>query len=107
MNQPDKYAEPHGSKERIEEQLRIALGGHPDSELWGKHGLIAATMRCVEAVQNLDQLIYQWEKRAKTSDKLANDYADIEEWQSANRCKTKGGVIRSMTAELKQWMKML
>jgi hypothetical protein len=41
----EKYAEPRGSKERIEEQLRIALDGHPESELWGENGLIAATMR--------------------------------------------------------------
>ena len=32
-------------QERVEEQLRIALDGHPESELWGENGLIAATMR--------------------------------------------------------------
>lgn len=50
----EKYAEPHGSKERVEEQLRVALNGHSDSELWGEHGLIAATMRCVEAIEKID-----------------------------------------------------
>lgn len=50
----EKYAEPHGSKERVEEQLRIALDGHHESELWGEHGLIAATMRCVDAIEKLD-----------------------------------------------------
>ena len=50
----EKYAEPHGSKERVEEQLRIALDGHSESELWGEHGLIAATMRCVDAIEKLD-----------------------------------------------------
>jgi hypothetical protein len=49
-----KYAEPHGSKERVEEQLRIALDGHTESELWGEYGLIAATMRCVAAIEQLD-----------------------------------------------------
>lgn len=54
---PIKYAEPHGSKERVEEQLRIALNGHSESELWGEHGLIAATMRCVEAVNKIEDLV--------------------------------------------------
>ena len=53
----EKYAEPHGSKERVEEQLRIALDGDPCSELWGEHGLIAATMRCVEAVGKTEDLV--------------------------------------------------
>lgn len=48
----EKYADPSGpqrtrgcSQERIEEKLRFALDGHPESELWGENGLIAATMR--------------------------------------------------------------
>ena len=56
MNQ---YTEPHGSKERIEEQLRIALEGHADSELWGEHGLIAATMRCVHGYEKLQSELTQ------------------------------------------------
>jgi hypothetical protein len=34
----------------IEAKMRGELGGHPDSELWGDAGLIAATMRCVDAL---------------------------------------------------------
>jgi hypothetical protein len=34
----------------IEIVMRAELGGHPDSELWGDAGLIAATMRCVDAL---------------------------------------------------------
>ena len=52
----EKYADPSGprrmigcSQERVEEQLRIALDGHPESELWGENGLIAATMRSANA----------------------------------------------------------
>jgi hypothetical protein len=52
LSDAEKYADPSGprrmigcSQERVEEQLRIALDGHPDSELWGENGLIAATMR--------------------------------------------------------------
>ena len=37
-------------RDNFEERLRIELGGHPDSELWGDAGLIAATMRCVDAL---------------------------------------------------------
>jgi len=36
--------------DNFEERLRVELGGHPDSELWGDAGLIAATMRCVDAL---------------------------------------------------------
>ena len=55
----DKYADPSGprrmigcSQERVEEQLRIALDGHPESELWGENGLIAATMRAANATSS-------------------------------------------------------
>jgi septal ring factor EnvC (AmiA/AmiB activator) len=51
----DKYKEPHGSKERVEEQIRIALDGHPDSQLWGENGLLAATMRCVYGYEKLER----------------------------------------------------
>lgn len=37
-------------RDNFEENLRFELGGHPDSELWGDAGLIAATMRCVDAL---------------------------------------------------------
>jgi hypothetical protein len=39
----------------IEDKIRLELGGHPDSELWGEAGLIAATMRCVDAVSELTE----------------------------------------------------
>ena len=34
----------------IEDKMRVELGGHPNSKLWGEAGLIAATMRCVDAL---------------------------------------------------------
>lgn len=37
--------------QHAEKAMRKALRGHPNSELWGDHGLIAATMKCVDAVQ--------------------------------------------------------
>lgn len=37
--------------QHAEKLMRRALRGHSDSELWGEHGLITATMRCVEEVQ--------------------------------------------------------
>lgn len=47
LSDAEKYARPcdGASIFRVEEQLRIALDGHQDSELWGENGLIAATMR--------------------------------------------------------------
>ena len=64
LSDAEKYADPSGprrmigcSQERVEEQLRIALDGHPESELWGENGLLAATMRCVEAVGKIEDLV--------------------------------------------------
>lgn len=54
------------------------------------------------ALLMLADLIEQWEKRAQTADKLANDAAGAGEWTTSQRCKTKAGVIRSMTIELKR-----
>jgi len=39
----------------IEIVMRCALGGHPDSELWGEAGLIAATMRCVDTLSEVTE----------------------------------------------------
>jgi hypothetical protein len=39
----------------IEIVMRAELGGHPDSELWGDAGLIAATMRCVDALDEVTE----------------------------------------------------
>ena len=64
LSDAEKYADPSGprrmrgcSQERVEEQLRIALDGHPESELWGENGLIAATMRCVDAIGMIEDLV--------------------------------------------------
>lgn len=37
-----------------EEKVKLALGGHKNSELWGECGLLAATMRLVNSVQDKD-----------------------------------------------------
>ena len=42
-------------RDQLEERLRVELGGHPDSELWGDTGLIAATMRCVDALDGVTE----------------------------------------------------
>ena len=42
--------EARGQLAGVEDKMRVELGGHPDSELWGEAGLIAATMRCVDAL---------------------------------------------------------
>ena len=48
------------SQERVEEQLRIALDGHPESELWGENGLIAATMRAARVASTLEDVIQKF-----------------------------------------------
>ena len=42
--------EARGELAGIEDKMRVELGGHPNSGLWGEAGLIAATMRCVDAL---------------------------------------------------------
>ena len=56
-------------RDQLEERLRVELGGHPDSELWGDAGLIAATMRCVDA---LDVVTEQRDRLAAALGKLAD-----------------------------------
>ena len=38
-------------------EIRRALGGHRCSMLWSATGLIAATMRCVEAIGQIEDLV--------------------------------------------------
>jgi hypothetical protein len=39
------------------DEIRRALMGHRRSELWGDKGLIAATMRCVDALGMIEDLV--------------------------------------------------
>lgn len=39
------------------DEIRRALMGHRRSELWGDNGLIAATMRCVDAIGMIEDLV--------------------------------------------------
>jgi hypothetical protein len=57
-------------RDGMEEKLRIELRGHPDSELWGDAGLIAATMRCVDA---LDVVTAQRDRLAEALLELRNN----------------------------------
>ena len=57
-------------RDNFEERLRVELGGHPDSELWGDAGLIAATMRCVDA---LDEVTEQRDRLAAVLLALRNN----------------------------------
>ena len=56
-------------RDQLEGRLRVELGGHPDSKLWGDAGLIAATMRCVDA---LDTATEQRDRLAEALRKLAD-----------------------------------
>ena len=39
------------------DEIRRALFGHRKSQLWGDNGLIAATMRCVNAIGRIEDLV--------------------------------------------------
>ena len=58
--------EARGQLAEIEDKMRVELGGHPNSKLWGEAGLIAATMRCVDALgevtEQRDRLLEQQEQ---------------------------------------------
>ena len=58
-------------RDQLEERLRVELGGHPDSELWGDAGLIAATMRCVDA---LDTVTEQRDRLAAVLQRIRDGY---------------------------------
>ena len=38
-------------------EILHVLAGHESSELWGEGGLLAATMRCVEAISKIEDLV--------------------------------------------------
>jgi len=50
-------------RDAIEAKIRIELRGHPDSELWGDAGLIAATMRCVDALDEVTEQRDEWKAK--------------------------------------------
>jgi hypothetical protein len=62
--------EARGQLAGIEDKMRVELGGHPNSKLWGEAGLIAATMRCVDA---LDVVTAQRDRLAKACDQYSED----------------------------------
>ena len=67
------FAEPPdgATKCRVEEMLRGYLGGLPESELWGENGLVAATMRCVEAVGKLEDMYTRMDPKGFFARKIA------------------------------------
>ena len=50
-------------RDGFEAKLRIELRGHSDSELWGDAGLIAATMRCVDAHDEAIEQRDEWKAK--------------------------------------------
>ena len=76
-------------RDQLEGRLRVELGGHPESELWGDTGLIAATMRCVDA---LDSVTEQRDRLSKHLNVLAY-WRDISECDCHNPLPN-GGCLR-------------
>lgn len=63
--------EARGQLAGIENKMRGELGGHPDSELWGDAGLIAATMRCVD---ELDAVTEQRDRLVAVLQRIRDGY---------------------------------
>ena len=76
-------------RDQLEGRLRVELGGHPESELWGDTGLISATMRCVDA---LDSVTEQRDRLSKHLNVLAY-WRDISECDCHNPLPN-GGCLR-------------
>lgn len=64
----------------IEDKMRIELRGYHDSKLWGDAGLIAATMRCVDA---LDVVTAQRDRLAEALHKVSRSWNYVEVAQQA------------------------
>jgi hypothetical protein len=64
----------------IEDKMRVELGGHPNSKLWGEAGLIAATMRCVDA---LGEVTAQRDRLAVALCKVVDAWSHAE-WLDEN-----------------------
>jgi hypothetical protein len=76
-------------RDQLEGKICFELGGHPDSKLWGDAGLIAATMRCVDA---LDTVTEQRDRLLKHLNVLAY-WRDISECDCHNPLPN-GGCLR-------------
>ena len=66
--------EARGELAGIEDKMRVELGGHPNSGLWGEAGLIAATMRCVDA---LGEVTDQRDEARGQRDRLAEALQNV------------------------------
>jgi hypothetical protein len=68
---------------QLEDQLRIALDGHSDSQLWGENGLLAATMRCVYGYEKLER--ERDEARKALFEISEMDYDEGNIWDQAEK----------------------
>lgn len=89
LSDAEKYADPSGprrmigcSQERVEEQLRIALDGHPESELWGENGLIAATMRAANYASRQQEAEWKLADYLRGGGMLAEPADDGDLWEA-------------------------
>ena len=70
------------SQERVEEQLRIALDGHPESELWGENGLIAATMRAANYASRQQEAEWKLADYLRGGGMLGEPADDGDVWEA-------------------------
>ena len=60
----------------VEDKMRFQLRGYPESEPWGDAGIIAATMRCVDALDIVTEQRDEAREALKAVLELANDIPD-------------------------------
>jgi hypothetical protein len=84
-------------RDQFESKLCIALRGHPDSELWGDAGLIAATMRCVDA---LDEVTEQRDRLAVALERLEKTAGLPAWWDDPARVQARQA-LQSLTPNVK------
>ena len=68
-------AEERKHRNKIEDKLRVDLRGHPDSELLGDAGLIAATTRCVDALDTVTEQQDEYKAALQSADNHNHEIA--------------------------------
>jgi len=92
-------------RDKIEKNIRIELRGHPDSELWGDAGLIAATMRCVDALDTVTDQRDKWKAKYIQQNKdLGHELRDPNGtiWSECKRLQTELATVTEQRDEARK-----
>lgn len=81
----------------VEDRMREALGGSKASELWGPAGLIAATMRCVHAVNDREDNYW---RVFDACARMGDDFPQLGKLTNWDRIDKASALLRQMQAVL-------